>query len=61
MPERWNLTALPVDGYADALAFYVGSLGAEPREDSVFAELQRWVEMAPPEAVAPNPSEPPRG
>jgi catechol 2,3-dioxygenase-like lactoylglutathione lyase family enzyme len=48
MPQRLSLTALLVDDYDDAIAFYVGSLGFELREDTVVAEAKRWVVVAPP-------------
>jgi catechol 2,3-dioxygenase-like lactoylglutathione lyase family enzyme len=34
MPQRLNLTALLVDEYDAALAFFVGALGFEMREDT---------------------------
>ena len=48
MPQRLSLTALVVDDYDDAIAFYVGSLGFELREDTVVAAAKRWVVVAPP-------------
>ncbi len=52
MPKRLSLTALLVDDYDDAIAFYVGSLGFELREDRVVAEAKRWVVVAPPGAAS---------
>ncbi len=48
MPQRLSLTALLVDEYDDAIAFYVGSLGFELCEDRVVAEAKRWVVVRPP-------------
>lgn len=50
MPQRLNLTALLVDEYDTALAFFVGTLGFELREDTPLGEGKRWVVVAPPGA-----------
>lgn len=47
MPQRLNLTALLVDDYDTALAFFVGKLGFEVREDTRLDEEKRWVVVAP--------------
>ena len=38
---------LLVKDYDEALAFYVGKLGFEKRQDTVFAENSRWVTVSP--------------
>jgi len=48
MPQRLSLTALLVDDYDKALAFYVGKLGFVLREDTPLAPDKRWVVVAPP-------------
>lgn len=48
MPQRLSLTALLVDDYDRALAFYVGKLGFELREDAPLTPDKRWVVVAPP-------------
>lgn len=52
MPQRLNLTALLVDDYDQAIAFYVGTLGFELREDIVLAAGKRWVVVAPRDAAS---------
>lgn len=47
MPQRLNLTALLVDEYDTALAFFVGTLGFEVREDTPLGDGKRWVVVAP--------------
>lgn len=47
MPQRLNLTALLVDDYDTALAFFVGKLGFELREDTALTYDKRWVVVAP--------------
>ena len=47
MPQRLNLTALLVDEYDAALAFFVGALGFEMREDTQLEDGKRWVVVAP--------------
>lgn len=47
MPQRLNLTALLVDDYDTALAFFVGKLGFEVREDTRLDVEKRWVVVAP--------------
>lgn len=47
MPQRLNLTALLVDDYDTALAFFVGKLGFEVREDTRLDAEKRWVVVAP--------------
>lgn len=47
MPQRLNLTALLVDEYDAALAFFVGTLGFEVREDTPLGDGKRWVVVAP--------------
>lgn len=48
MPQRLSLTALMVDDYDTAIAFYVGKLGFVLREDTVLSPAKRWVVVAPP-------------
>ena len=47
MPQRLTLTALLVDEYDAALAFFVGTLGFEVREDTPLGDGKRWVVVAP--------------
>lgn len=47
MPQRLSLTALLVDEYDTALAFFVGKLGFELREDTALGDGKRWVVVAP--------------
>jgi catechol 2,3-dioxygenase-like lactoylglutathione lyase family enzyme len=47
VPHRLSLTAVLVDDYDAAIAFYVGKLGFELREDVVLAPDKRWVVVAP--------------
>lgn len=47
MPQRLNLTALLVDEYDAALAFFVEALGFEVREDTPLGDGKRWVVVAP--------------
>lgn len=43
MPQRLSLTALLVDEYDPAIAFFVDTLGFELREDSDLGDGKRWV------------------
>jgi catechol 2,3-dioxygenase-like lactoylglutathione lyase family enzyme len=45
--QRLNLTALLVDDYDDAIAFFVDQLGFELREDTPLTDSKRWVVVAP--------------
>ncbi|AOW24586.1 glyoxalase [Sphingomonas melonis TY] len=47
MPQHLALTALLVDEYDAALAFFVGTLGFEVREDTPLGDGKRWVVVAP--------------
>ena len=47
VPQRLSLTALLVSDYDEAIAFYVGKLGFELREDMPLASEKRWVVVAP--------------
>lgn len=47
MPQRLSLTALLVDEYDLAIAFFVGALVFELREDSDLGGGKRWVVVAP--------------
>ena len=47
MTQRLALTALLVDDYDSALAFFVGMLGFELRQDNVLKGGKRWVVVAP--------------
>lgn len=46
--QRLSLTALIVGDYDEAIAFYVGKLGFELREDNQLGSGKRWVVVAPP-------------
>lgn len=48
--RRIALFTLVVDDYDAAIAFYVGTLGFELREDAPRGEGRRWVVVAPPGA-----------
>lgn len=48
--RRIALFTLVVDDYDTAIAFYVGALGFELREDAPRGEGKRWVVVAPPGA-----------
>ena len=48
MRQHLALTALVVRDYDEALAFYVGKLGFELREDTRLDSEKRWVVVAPP-------------
>ena len=48
MPQHLALTALLVRDYDEAIAFYVGVLGFELKEDTVLDAAKRWVVVAPP-------------
>ena len=48
--RRIALFTLVVDDYDAAIAFYVGALGFELREDTPRGEGKRWVVVAPPGA-----------
>lgn len=47
MPQRIALTAVLVDDYDSAIAFYVGRLGFDLREDRRLSADKRWVVVAP--------------
>ncbi|MEJ2407942.1 MAG: VOC family protein [Novosphingobium sp.] len=47
MAQRLGLTALVVADYDEAIAFYVGKLGFELREDTQLTPEKRWVVVAP--------------
>ncbi len=51
MPERLALVALIVPDYNEALAFFVGRLGFELREDSALGGGKRWVRIGLPGAA----------
>lgn len=46
MAQRLILTSLLVDDYDEAIAFFVGKLGFELREDTALTEGKRWVVVA---------------
>jgi catechol 2,3-dioxygenase-like lactoylglutathione lyase family enzyme len=48
MPQYLNLTAVVVRDYDEAIAFFVGKLGFELRDDTRLDENKRWVVVAPP-------------
>jgi catechol 2,3-dioxygenase-like lactoylglutathione lyase family enzyme len=48
MRQHLGLTALVVRDYDEALAFYVGKLGFELKEDTPLDNGKRWVVVAPP-------------
>ena len=48
MVQRLALTAILVDDYDTALAFYVGKLGFAKREDTHISPTKRWVVVVPP-------------
>jgi catechol 2,3-dioxygenase-like lactoylglutathione lyase family enzyme len=48
MPQHLGLTTLVVRDYDEALAFYVGKLGFDLKEDTPLDEHKRWVVVAPP-------------
>jgi len=48
MLQRLALTALLVDDYDEAIAFYVGRLGFDLRFDTALTPEKRWVVVAPP-------------
>ena len=47
MSQRLALTAVIVDDYDKAIAFYVGKLGFELRVDTPLTPEKRWVVVAP--------------
>lgn len=47
MSQRLSLTAILVDDYDRAIAFYVGKLGFELRQDTQLSAEKRWVIVAP--------------
>jgi catechol 2,3-dioxygenase-like lactoylglutathione lyase family enzyme len=51
MRQHLGLTALIVRDYDEALAFYVGKLGFQLREDTRLDSEKRWVVVAPPGSV----------
>lgn len=50
MTQRLALTALLVADYDEAIAWFVGTLGFELREDTGLSDTKRWVVVAPPGA-----------
>ena len=48
MGQHLSLTAVVVRDYDEAIAFFVGKLGFELREDTRLEEEKRWVVVAPP-------------
>ena len=48
MRQHLSLTAVIVRDYNEAIAFFVGKLGFELREDTRLDEKKRWVVVAPP-------------
>lgn len=48
MRQHLSLTAVVVRDYDEAIAFFVGKLGFELREDTRLEEGKRWVVVAPP-------------
>lgn len=48
MSQQLGLTTLLVDDYDRAIAFYVGKLGFDLREDTALTPDKRWVVVAPP-------------
>jgi catechol 2,3-dioxygenase-like lactoylglutathione lyase family enzyme len=46
--QRLSLTTLLVRDYDEAIAFYVGKLGFELREDTWLTAEKRWVVVGPP-------------
>ena len=48
MAQRLILATLLVSDYDEAIAFYVGRLGFDLREDRRLSEDKRWVVVAPP-------------
>jgi catechol 2,3-dioxygenase-like lactoylglutathione lyase family enzyme len=51
MRQHIGLTALIVRDYDEALAFYVGKLGFELKEDTHLDDNKRWVVVAPPGSI----------
>ena len=47
MHRNLSLTALLVRDYDEAIAFYVGKLGFDLREDTSLGDGKRWVVVAP--------------
>jgi catechol 2,3-dioxygenase-like lactoylglutathione lyase family enzyme len=52
MARRLLLTAILVDDYDKAIAYYVGKLGFQLREDTRLSAEKRWVVVAPTDASA---------
>jgi catechol 2,3-dioxygenase-like lactoylglutathione lyase family enzyme len=48
MRQHLSLTAVVVRDYDEAIAYFVGKLGFELREDTRLDEEKRWVVVAPP-------------
>jgi catechol 2,3-dioxygenase-like lactoylglutathione lyase family enzyme len=48
MRQHLSLTAVVVRDYDEAIAFFVGKLGFELREDTRLDKEKRWVVVAPP-------------
>ncbi|MBR0776996.1 VOC family protein [Bradyrhizobium diazoefficiens] len=51
MPQHLSLTAVVVRDYDEAIAFFVGKLGFELREDTRIDDGKRWVVVAPPGSI----------
>jgi catechol 2,3-dioxygenase-like lactoylglutathione lyase family enzyme len=47
MTQSIAMTALLIEDYDDAIAFFVGKLGFELRQDTALAAGKRWVVVAP--------------
>ena len=52
MQQSLAMTALLVDNYDDAIAFFVGVLGSARRDDTALADGKRWVVVTPPGSAA---------
>ena len=52
MRQRLARTALLVRDYDEAIAYYVGKLGFQLRQDSPLSPEKRWVVIAPPGSEA---------
>ena len=51
MPQSLSLTALIVDDYDPAIAFFTEALGFDLRKDTEMGDGKRWVVVAPPGAA----------
>ena len=47
MSARLTLTSIVVNDYDEAIAFYVGKLGFDLREDTQLEAEKRWVVVSP--------------